>query len=138
MGPRTFLTVQEFVWYNCSAVDGSSARQFYGGINGDLLQEGVCHRLHVPGLLQPEPLPLQRPLLTRASAGDTQTLKGSVSVGSLGPGAHKVLFELSSQGLRQKMAAILDTFDSNQFMLCPWTMSFFQKLYPSPFPSVTE
>ena len=39
-----------------------------------------------------------RPLLTCASAGDTQTLKGrsgSVSVGSLGPGAHKVLFEPS-------------------------------------------
>ena len=39
-----------------------------------------------------------RPLLTHASAGDTQTLKdrsGSVSVGSLGPGAHKILFEWS-------------------------------------------
>ena len=33
-----------------------------------------------------------------ASAGDTQTFKGrsgSVSVGSLGPGVHKVLFEPS-------------------------------------------
>ena len=39
-----------------------------------------------------------RPLLTHASAGDTQILQdrsGSVSVGSLGPGAHKVLFECS-------------------------------------------
>ena len=38
------------------------------------------------------------PLLTCASAGDTQTLKGrsgSVSVGSLGPGTYKVLFEPS-------------------------------------------
>ena len=25
VGPRTFLTVQEFLWYNCSAVCGSSA-----------------------------------------------------------------------------------------------------------------
>ena len=87
------------------------------------------------------PCPCSRPLLTRASAGDTQTPKGrpgSVSVGSLGPGAHKILFEPAEQGLRQKMSAILDTCDSNQFMLCPWTMSSFQKLYPSPFPSVTE
>ena len=40
--------------------------------------------------------PCGRPLLTRASAGNSPTLKGrsgSVSVGSLGLGAHKVLFE---------------------------------------------
>ena len=55
---RTFLTVQKFLWYNCSAVCASSARQLYGGANGDLLQEGLCHMLHVPGLLQPEPLSL--------------------------------------------------------------------------------
>ena len=39
-----------------------------------------------------------RSLLTPASAGDTQKFKdksGSVSVGPLGPGAHKVLFEPS-------------------------------------------
>ena len=44
------------------------------------------------------PCPHGRPLLTCASTGDTQTLKGrsgSVSVGSLGPSAHKVLFEPS-------------------------------------------
>ena len=44
------------------------------------------------------PRPCSKPLLTHASAGDTQTLKGrsgSVSVGSLGPGAHRVLFEPS-------------------------------------------
>ena len=44
------------------------------------------------------PCPHGRPLLTRASAGDTQTLKSrsdSVSVGSLGPGAHNVMFEPS-------------------------------------------
>ena len=45
------------------------------------------------------PCPHSRPLLTYISAGDTQTLKGrsgSDSVGSLGPGAHKVLFEPSA------------------------------------------
>ena len=42
--------------------------------------------------------PCSRPLLTCTPTGDTQTLKGrsgSVSVGSLGPGAHKVLFKPS-------------------------------------------
>ena len=44
------------------------------------------------------PAPMDRPLLTHTSAGDTQTLKGrsgSVSVGCLGSGVHKVLFEPS-------------------------------------------
>ena len=44
------------------------------------------------------PCPHSRPLLTHASAGDTQTPKGrsgSVSVGFLGPGIHKVLLEAS-------------------------------------------
>ena len=67
--------------------------QLYGGINGDLLQEGLCH---TQGCCPQSPCPCGSPLLTHASAGDTQTLKGrsgSVSVGS--PGAHKVLFEPS-------------------------------------------
>ena len=55
---RTFLTVQEFLWYNCSAVCALSAQQLYGGANGDFLQEGLYHMLHVPGLLQPDPLSL--------------------------------------------------------------------------------
>ena len=37
--PRTFLTVWEFLWYNCSVVCGSSAQWLYSGANGDLLQE---------------------------------------------------------------------------------------------------
>ena len=56
VGPRTFLTVWKFLWYNCSAVCGTSAWQLYGGANGDLLQEGLCHTLCDPGLLQPEAL----------------------------------------------------------------------------------
>ena len=56
MGSRTFLTVLEFIWYNCSAVCGLSARWLYGGVNCDLLQEGLCHMLCDPGLQHPEPL----------------------------------------------------------------------------------
>ena len=35
------------------------------------------------------------------------------------------------------LSAILDSFGSNQFMSCPWAMSFFQMLCPAPFPPVS-
>ena len=96
LGPRTFLTVQEFLWYNCSAVCASSARQLYGGANGDLLQEGLCHMLHVPGLLQPEPpVPSAGHCWSKPPQGTLKVRSGSVSLESLGPGAHKALFEPS-------------------------------------------
>ena len=65
---------------------------FNGGVNGDLLQEGLCHRQ----VCCTEPLPLRQATADRTSPEDTQTLKGrsgSVSVGS--PGAHKALLEPS-------------------------------------------
>ena len=65
----------------------------YGGVNGDLFQEHLCH---TQVCCTQSPCPCSRPLLTRTSTGDTQTFKGrsaSVSVGS--PGAHKVLFQPS-------------------------------------------
>ena len=58
VGPRIFLTVREFIWFNSSAVCGSTASRIYGGVNGDLLQEGLCPTLCDPGLLHPEALPL--------------------------------------------------------------------------------
>ena len=56
VGPRTFATVQELLWCNCSPVCGSSAQWLYGGGNGELPQEDLCHMPHLPGLLQPESL----------------------------------------------------------------------------------
>ena len=67
--------------------------RLYDWVNGDLLQEGLC--LTQVCSIQ-IPYPCSRPLLTCASTGDPQTLKGrsdSVSVDSLG--AHKILFEPS-------------------------------------------
>ena len=67
--------------------------QLYGGVNGDLLQEGLCH---TQVYCTQSPCPCGRLLLTHTSTGDTQTLKGrsgSVSIGS--PGVHTVLFEPS-------------------------------------------
>ena len=62
----------------------------YGGVNGTLLQEGLCHS---EVCCTQSPCPCGRLLLTHTSAGDSQTLKGrsgSDSVGS--PDAHKFLF----------------------------------------------
>ena len=67
--------------------------QLYGGVNGDLLQEGLFHS---QVCRTQSPCPCGRALLTHTSAGDTQTLKGrsgSISMGS--PGAHKILFKPS-------------------------------------------
>ena len=61
VGARTFLTVQEFLWYNCSAVCGLSAWCLCDGSSGNFLQEGLCHMLCDPGLLQPEPLSMWQP-----------------------------------------------------------------------------
>ena len=44
--------------------------QLYGGVHGDLLQEGLCH---TQVYCIQSPCPCSRPLLTQTSAGDTQT-----------------------------------------------------------------
>ena len=76
-----------------------------GGVNGDLLQEGLCH---TQVCCTQSPCPCGRPLLTCTSTKDVQTLKdksGSVSVGS--PDVHKVLFE-PSEHLLQVWGLILN------------------------------
>ena len=86
VGPGTFLTVREFLWCNCSAVCGSSTRQLYGGVNGDLLQEGLCHRLCDQVSCTQNPCPCGRPLLTCTSTGDTQqTVENSSRYGNTRP-----------------------------------------------------
>ena len=65
----------------------------YGGINGDLDQEGLCH---IQVCCTQSPCPCGRPLLTWTSTGDTQHSSVSVSVRSLGPGVHKVCLSLLS------------------------------------------
>ena len=79
VGPRTFVTQQELLWYNCPPVCGSPARRLYSGANVNLLQEEGS-QLHLSGPLLPEPLGLQQ-ATADTQTGDTQTLKGrSVSV----------------------------------------------------------
>ena len=48
-----------------------------------------------------------------------------------------VSFHLLTQDQGLVLPAIVVPFDSNQFMLYPWAMSFFQKLCPTLFPPVT-
>ena len=77
----------------------------YGGVNGNLLQEGLYH---TQVYCTQSPSPCGRPLLTHTPSEDTQTLKGrfgSVSVGC--PGAHKGLFE-PSKHLWQVQGLILN------------------------------
>ena len=111
VGPRTFfLNSTRISLVYCSAVCWSSAQQLCGRANSNLLQEGLCHTLCVPGSYTQSPCCCGRPLLTRASIGDTQTLKGrsgSVFLGTLGPSAHKVLFE-PSEHLWQVWGLILN------------------------------
>ena len=64
--------------------------RLFGGVNGDLLQEGLRHTQ-----VCCTQSPCGRPLLTRTSPGDTQTQFWLNLCGFLGPGAHKVLFEPS-------------------------------------------
>ena len=96
------------LWGHCSLLLGSGAHkvvcalqesvspvlckfwQLSGGVNGNLLQEGLCH---TQVCCTQSPLSLW---LTQTSTGDSKTLKGrsdSVSVGS--PGVHNILFEPS-------------------------------------------
>ena len=62
--------------------------QLYGGVNGDLLQENVCH---TQVCCTQSPCPCSRPPLTGTSTADAHS-SVLVSVGSLGPGVHKVCF----------------------------------------------
>ena len=70
--------------------------QLYGWVNGDLLQEGLCH---TQVCCTQSPCPCSGPPPTHPSPGDAQTQSVWVSVGSLRPGAHKVgLSPLSISG----------------------------------------
>ena len=60
VGLRNFLTVWEFIWYNCSSVCMSSVWRLYVVANGDILQEGLCPTLGDTGTLHPEPLSSQQ------------------------------------------------------------------------------
>ena len=59
----------------------------YGGVNGNLLQEVLCH---TQVCFTQSPCPCRSPLLTHTSTGDTQTQFCLSLLGSLSPGGHKI------------------------------------------------
>ena len=61
--------------------------RLYDEVNDNLLQEGLCH---TQVCCTQSPCPCGRPLLTHAPQEGVKHNAVSVSVGSLGPGAHKV------------------------------------------------
>ena len=75
VGPRTFLTVQDFLWYYCSV-------WFVGHLLGGSIVAQIVisskRAYATPCMTQvycsQSPCPHSWPLLTHASAGDTQTL----------------------------------------------------------------
>ena len=60
--------------------------ELYRGVNGNLLQEGLCH---TQVCCTQSPCPCGSPLLTHTSTGDRLS-SVSGSMGFLGPSAHKV------------------------------------------------
>ena len=66
--------------------------QLYGGVNGDLPQEGLCH---TQVCCTQSPCPCGRPLLTNTFTGDTQTQFWLSLCGVSGPWCAEGLFEPS-------------------------------------------
>ena len=88
VGPRTFA--------QCESFFGIIALQFVGRLLGGSLVGLTLGASQV--CCTQSPCPCSRPLLAYASTGDTQNSKAGLDqslVGSMGPGAHKALFEPS-------------------------------------------
>ena len=77
----------------------------YGGVNGDLLQEGLCH---TQVCCTQSPRPCGSPLLTRTSAGDAQTQFCLSLCGVSGSWCAQDLFE-PSEHLWKVWSFILNT-----------------------------
>ena len=88
VGPRTFITVRELLWYNCSPVCGLSAQWLYGGVHMPSLSATARAFIPTAGSHCWPVAPQER--LKHSKAGLAQS-----PMGSLGPGAHKILFEPS-------------------------------------------
>ena len=99
----------------------------YGGVNGDLLQEGLCH---TQACCTQSPCPCGSPLLTHTSAGDTQTQFCLNPCGVSGPWCTQAMFEL-------RLSLVGMGFDSKRnfapptillgLLLCPWMWDIFSK-----------
>ena len=107
--------------------------QLYGGVNGDLLQEGLCH---TQACCTQSPSPCSRPLLTCTSAGDTQTPLWLSLYGVSGSWCTKGLFE-SSECLWRVWGLILTQFCPSYHLAgaysLPLNMGYLLKVTPVPY-----
>ena len=90
----------------------------YGGVNGDLLQEGLCH---IQVYCTQSPCPRSSSLLTSTSAGDTQTQFWPNLGGVSGFWCTQAL--LASMGFDSKCNFTPPTILLG--LLCPWTWGIF-------------
>ena len=95
--------------------------QLYGGVNGDLLQEGLCHT-HV--CCSQSPCPCGSPLLTCTSTGDAQIQFCLSLCGVSGSWCAQGLFE-PSEHLWREWGLILNLNSPPPtillgLLLCPW------------------
>ena len=90
----------------------------YGGVNGDLLQEGLCH---IQVYCAQSPCPRSSSLLTSTSAGDTQTQFWPNLGGVSGFWCTQAL--LTSMGFDSKCNFTPPTILLG--LLCPWTWGIF-------------
>ena len=95
--------------------------QVYGGVNGDLIQEGLCH---TQVYCTQRPCPCRSPLLTRPSAGDTQTQFWLSFCGISESWCAQHLFEPSEHLWRYGFDYKCDFAPPTMLLgllLCPWT-----------------
>ena len=131
------------LWGHCSFPLGPGAQgsvsqscvkfwQLYGGVNGDLLQGGLCH---TQVCCTQSPCLCGSPLLTLPPQETLKHNSVSISVGSLGPGVHKVwalLVSLAGMGFDSKYK-----FTSPNVLLgflWPWTWGFSSRPLATPIP----
>ena len=98
----------------------------YGGVNGDLLQEGLCH---IQVCCTQSPCPCRSPLLTHTFAGDTQTQFWPSFCGVSGSWCTQgfvwaLWTSLAIMGFDSKHDFALPTILLG-LLLCPWTWGIF-------------
>ena len=125
----SFVTMQELLLYNHSPVCGSSPRWFYGGVMAisSKRTSATCSASQVFCSQSPGPHQATADPCIRRRRSKQKGRSGSVSSGSLGPGAHKILFE-PSKHLWWVWGLILcfsPSYHLVGLLLWPWTWGIF-------------
>ena len=136
MGPRTFETVKELLWHNCSPVRGSSVCWLCSGVNDRLLKEDYATRCTSQVCCNQSPGTRGRSLLTHASTGDKHSNAGLARslMGVIAPFPQSWCTQGFVCALRASLLGLRFNFKCNcapptvllGLLLCPWIrVSFF-------------